>query len=518
MPTLKEQVYQLLRRGYTWREIQAKTKAKIGSIRVYIDRARQEGHISKEEYQRASRGIPRQRARARASSPSPAPQGEEHTHTEPGRGYRIGEATVPALIFDNVEALGGRAAILPLTEARLLVKLYSDMGASCQMRELADFFGMDIAVFQAIKQRLGLTHRSPDVIDEELSQLALGEIFQRAEKSLAEKRLVYRIARAIKERQELRRELEELRKRHDMTEEILQSLRDAIQALPKQTLPVPDPSQSFVVRTERVHMMNFFDWQVGLAFASEASAVRPYNAEVFRRRLGMILTQWERYAARDAAGVCYVIFGGDQLHGPLGRTGHGTPLPAMNPSGTEQILFTKQAIEQCLQVASRNYPHVIAVFIGGGNHDKDELLALDFLYLIGEILRAQYEGERVRFITTRASSTKLTLSNDIEVLIDHGYSLPQPAVERMSGLKLVPAERLAQLMGMSARYKYVVRGDKHTRGYREHTSVEEVAVGSLVGGDPYSEAKLQAASRPSQTLLIFEKERGWVEHVFLYAD
>lgn len=518
--SLKQRVYELLRGGATWKEIHQKTKANIGSIRVYIDQARKDGVISKEEYQRAARGIPRTHRPSRAhahGAPKPVPQGLTEPDEGQGkaRGYRLGEATVPALLFEGVQALGGKTVILPLSEARLLVKLYSDLGAACQMRELADFFSLDISVFQAIKQRLGLTHRSPDVIDEELSQLALSDIFQKAEHSLAEKRLIYRIARTLKERQELRRELEELRRERDATEELLQGLREALKQQPRE--PLSEPTRAWQARYELIHMMNFFDWQVGLAF-TDASTAPGYNAEVFQQRLRRVLMHWERLAARDNAETCYVVFGGDQLHGPLGKTGHGTPLPPMHPIGTEQLLFTKRAIEECLHVAARNYAKVIAVFLGGGNHDKDDLLSVEWLYLLGEILRPQYESDRVKFHTSRANSLKLDLSERIQVIIDHGYSLPQPALERATGLKLVPAERLAQLFHLNAPYKYIIRGDKHTRGYREHTAVEEVAVGSLVGGDPYSEMKMQAVSRPSQTLLTFDRERGWLEHIFLYAD
>lgn len=527
---LAREFHKSFRRGENVERLAQRLSKKRRTLLRQLGECKQYGFISSDEYSLFVHG-----GRARTASSSKEENDREEADQGPpqrctsGRraiapvrepsvqnGYRIGDAKVPCLIFDNVQALGQQSYALPLVAAKIMVKLYADLGAGLQLRELADFFGIDVGLLQAIKIRMGLTHKSPDVVDVELEQLSLSDMFNRAGQSLADKRLIYRIARIVKERQETRKELERLRAQEDFEERFIQAVLERVNEL---TEPVAPPPFKPPAVGDGIHVMNFFDWHVGEAFANQAVG-SPYTKEIMQDRLAKITVQWEARAARGHASTCYVVFGGDMMHSPTGATGHGTKLPPMDPIGTEQILFAKRRCEECLHVAMRNYRRVVTVFIKGGNHDSDDLNRFDWLYMIGKILEHQYANTGIEFIATRASAVKLQLSPYIQMVIDHGYKIPQPSTEtkNIPSSKLVPAERLMHIFGMNARFNYIVRGDKHTRGYREHTHVEEVAVGSLVGGDPFSIDTMQAISRPSQTLLYFDPEHGLIDHTFLYGN
>lgn len=440
---------------------------------------------------------------------------DTETPDSEGQGYYLGDVTVPALIFENVKALDGEDIAIPADIAKMIVKLYSELGADMQMREVCDYLGMDISVFKAIRNRMGLTHKSPDVIDEELEELTLGELFDRAEQSLAEKKMVYRLAMAVRERKKSRRELQRLRNERDFEDKFIDAVIGKVAAIPyKQPecvfQPSPDASLEPILCITDVH--------AGEKNEKEILVSKHDNGvEAINRRKELLKMKIERNM---------VALGNQVTQGHLFSLGDlfDGVFPIINPFqeikqdlyGEDQFMF---GLELMIEIILHYAKFVRPLHIWGvsGNHDstRSSRWNIDACWLAMKWAQDRLRDYSDIIWHTDKSRFKSVGIGDSEIIGCHGTGFKGGEKSKQEDGKSI----LLMSNGGHKRFRYVVHGHYHDfditplpRGF------QKVQCHAFTGANLYVEEMYKTWNRPAQDLLVFHRHEGLVEMRTLYLD
>lgn len=431
-----------------------------------------------------------------------------------GQGYYIGTTTVPALIFDNVQVLDGDDFALPLDLARIFVKLYSDMGADLQMRETSEWLGMDVSLFQSIKQRMGLTHKSPDLLDEELEQLTMSELFEKAKLSLAHKKLVYRIGRSLTARRQQRKELEELRARRELEDRLIEDVTEKVRAIPyKQPAYRQTPTKTANLETALV----ICDVHVGEKSDKEVLLNSNENGvEALERRKKILKKKIERNMVRL---------------GPEVRQGHLLSLgdlfdgifPIINPfqevkqdlHGEDQFMYGLDYMTEII-LHYAEFIRPLHIWNVSGNHEatRSTRWYADMLWIAMNWIRERLQKyDDIHFHIDKSRYKSIGIGNN-EAITCHGTGL-------RGGVKAKEEDGKSILLMSNGnkRYRYVIHGHYHEfdvtplpRGF------QKIQCHALTGASQYPEELYKTYNRPAQDLLVFDRNDGLEQMISMYLD
>lgn len=429
-------------------------------------------------------------------------------------------------VFPDMESLEWRDFRVHRTLIDLLYMFYSNAGAALSIDLCCNLFRWPRTVFNEVRARLGLTHTKPAISDESLEEMTYEDIIRDAEKTAESSALLWLMKHQDARSAEEKRELVRLRKeKHDWIikeSEILSALREVGPEVRAASKKVPKPNQS--ASKDYCHSMNMFDWHVGEGHGDEVSLAEPLNLATLEKRLDNVVAQWLEEARRRPVETCFLNFGGDNLHSLTGKTPRGTDISgSVETWGTDQLLACKKMVKMSIDAGlEAGYKNLIVNCIRGGNHDADEKKRLYWVYTILELIKDQFPKDRVKFVTSKAATLLHQFGNN-DMLLDHGYNLPDPNKKGEKAKKpqdaMIPAERLVNIFGLDPRKRRVtiIRGHLHKQFFSEHSICNEVCCGSLVGTNLHAESGFYATSDPSQTLLTFHKEKGLKDITFLEA-
>lgn len=273
--------------------------------------------------------------------------------------------------------------------------------------------------------------------------------------------------------------------------------------------------QTSKVSGKKHFVFGFTDWHIGSrSNPDELYGLPEWDTDKAEKSLISIFSQMEeavkRYKKVEIEGAT-ILFLGDILHGPTGKTQRGTELDAdiLRESQFEKGFELASSI---LESSKKLFPRV-NVHAVKGNHDGLHL------YTMAHSLKSKFDSPKFQINIYKSKSALIKIFNTL-ILIDHGASDSIRSGDTPKSGTPLEAWTLSMLMRNpellnNTNQKLLIRGHYHSFDHTEFNDFESLTLGALKGKCLFDDHR-NYNSRPRQNLLVLD-ENGLNSVYHFYA-